>query len=474
MPNAPPRRLAGPALLPLQLLLLLSACSLPRASASRLRRTLGRQTGPKITHLTRSPVAPAGQRPAGVLERQARRGASFAAARRARASGGKQGEVVSPLRRMINFYESMYVATIGVGTVRGADNVSRPESTLRVVFDTGSSELWLASSLCTAGPCADADHIRYSPNRSETYEAVVPRRAIHTEYCSGELRGEVGIDDVRVGSILARRLEIGLISEQHGTAFQMHFDGVVGLGFPALGSSSSSSLWERLAPQLGEPQFAFYIHPGRDAGGAILWGSVDPRLHRGPLTWYRVPQEEHWTLELVALQVGNHTFKSASEADSPDVDVHLHGAPISNYFRPLLVIDSGSSFFTFGGDVFAALDVVPRSAPCAQVDHLPPVVLVVRDSDSQLRDLVISPAEYMIEHLEHKGDCFPAVFRAGNEQLEGETLIVLGELFLRDYIAVFRRAVGGHAGAHVGLAPAEKGSRAREFFSEAAAAAAAS
>ncbi|CAK0865506.1 unnamed protein product, partial [Prorocentrum cordatum] len=235
------------------------------------------------------------------------------------------------------------------------------------------------------------------------------------EYCSGTLRGELGIDDVHVGPLLVRRQELGLISEQSGSAFRLPFDGIVGLGFPGLGSSAP--LWEKLVPQLREPQFAFYIHPGRDAGGAVLWGAVDPRLHRGPLTWYPVPKEEFWTLELVALQVGDQAFLSLGEERGQDVEAHLSGAPVLATFRPLLVVDTGSSYFTFGGDVFAALDVVPDYAPCGRVDHLPPIVLVVRDADSRLRDLVISPAEYMVEDLE-QGDCFPAFTRAGNEQLE--------------------------------------------------------
>ena len=61
---------------------------------------------------------------------------------------------------MYNFYNAQYTASALIGT---------PPQTLKVVPDTGSFDLLIASTLCTDGACKA--HARFDPVRSASYLA---------------------------------------------------------------------------------------------------------------------------------------------------------------------------------------------------------------------------------------------------------------------------------------------------------------
>merc|ERR1719359_2341967 len=60
-----------------------------------------------------------------------------------------------------------YIGTIGVGT----NSEGNAQFEARVVFDTGSTNLWVASTLCKESPC-DTDRAKefYDPQLSLTQE----------------------------------------------------------------------------------------------------------------------------------------------------------------------------------------------------------------------------------------------------------------------------------------------------------------
>merc|ERR1719359_199570 len=63
-----------------------------------------------------------------------------------------------------------YIGSIGVGT----DHEGKAQFEARVVFDTGSTNLWVASILCKEFPCnTDRGQEFYDPHKSLTQEAFV-------------------------------------------------------------------------------------------------------------------------------------------------------------------------------------------------------------------------------------------------------------------------------------------------------------
>merc|ERR1719263_157847 len=85
--------------------------------------------------------------------------------------------------RMTNLRDSQYVGPLKVGS-KG--------DILSVVYDTGSTNLWFASTLCSEGPCMRRR--RYDPYSSNSYHEG--DYDLHVTFGTGELSGQQGIDDV--------------------------------------------------------------------------------------------------------------------------------------------------------------------------------------------------------------------------------------------------------------------------------------
>eukprot|EP00435_Cladocopium_sp_Y103_P055617 s515_g18.t1 len=95
---------------------------------------------------------------------------------------GAHQVLTTPLEDM----SSEYTGLVGVGTSASGG----PQFEARVVFDTGSTNLWVASVLCKAYPC-DEQHTSYDPASSVTSEEYLEgaSRDIDIMFGTGELKG---------------------------------------------------------------------------------------------------------------------------------------------------------------------------------------------------------------------------------------------------------------------------------------------
>uniref|UniRef100_A0A8C4LID4 Pepsin A n=1 Tax=Equus asinus TaxID=9793 RepID=A0A8C4LID4_EQUAS len=80
-----------------------------------------------------------------------------------------------------------YFGTISIGT---------PPQEFTVIFDTGSSNLWVPSIYCSSLACSD--HNRFNPEDSSTYRAT--SESVSITYGTGSMTGVLGYDTVRVGA----------------------------------------------------------------------------------------------------------------------------------------------------------------------------------------------------------------------------------------------------------------------------------
>ncbi|TYZ66884.1 hypothetical protein PybrP1_006350 [[Pythium] brassicae (nom. inval.)] len=214
-------------------------------------------------------------RPSGSLSSYANGGASNGE-REARGAAPKlkSGDGASnPLVRikLENFGQMQFVGAIGVGN---------PPQRFRVVFDTGSSDVWVPSISCDA--CAGAQ--RYRPEHSSSHRRVRGDGRFVVQYGSGFVSGSVMRDSIHLGDGLeVQAVNIGSADVQGEEIQRFLADGVVGLGLDALASVTRPSLMAHLLvnTSLRMPHvFSLYLNPlpRRDPPSQLVLGGVDDAL----------------------------------------------------------------------------------------------------------------------------------------------------------------------------------------------------
>ena len=92
------------------------------------------------------------------------------------------------MQELRNFKNSQYVGTIGIGT---------PPQPFSVIFDTGSSNLWVPSVACDQPGCVT--HTRFDSHLSSSYSTNGSLFGIR--YGTGEVTGRVAQESVTLGPL---------------------------------------------------------------------------------------------------------------------------------------------------------------------------------------------------------------------------------------------------------------------------------
>jgi hypothetical protein len=333
-----------------------------------------------------------------------------------------------------------FIGTIGVGT----NKEGGPLFNARVVFDTGSTNLWVASTLCKSFPCnTDRAKQFYDPVRSLTAEPFDGVSGdIDILFGTGELRGPLHIDTYHVGPMVVKRQPFAMIKEMTGAVFSSFpFEGIVGLGFKSLSFHGITPFFDRVIEQkaLTNNEFAFYLNVDSSKPSALLWGGVDKDLYRGPIRMFPVVQQHYWALKLLDFKVGDRSMKDAG----------MLGNPVKR-----LIIDSGTTYFTApSGMTNLLMDQLPERG-CDEVSDYPDLTYVLRGGDNQPYNLVINQETYMLS--DERNQCRPAWMTLDVAQQYGPAMI-LGEVFMQHFFTVFSRGDGADENARIGIAPANIG-----------------
>lgn len=388
-----------------------------------------------------------------------------------------------------------YVGPIGVGTIKSCSSLvtyngnrsdsgvepqfagktcaADAQSKLNVVFDTGSTNLWMASTLCTHGPCTEPGRSRYDPRQSSTYKAPSDQRNLDIKFGTAELSGPQGVDDFRIGPFVVKQQTFALIQQEQGTTFRdLPLEGIVGLAFPSMSAHGVRPFFDTVIQQkvLAKNSFAFYLtdqsigssslSESGEVGGsnAILWGGLDDRLYTGNLKWFPVTQAHYWAMDLLEFRVGDERYEVTTGLSS--ASMVQTSAPLSeNATRAKIgaptgvdkaIVDTGTTYFTADGDLYDRLVKKLPSAPCSQTTNYPDILYKLKDTDGKAYDLKFSQKDYMVSA--DGVSCTLGFMRIAIPAEYGPAMI-LGELFIRKYFSVFDRGDGGDNSAKIGFAP---------------------
>ncbi|NXL39113.1 PEPC protein, partial [Glaucidium brasilianum] len=144
--------------------------------------------------------------------------------------------------------QSFYFGEISIGT---------PPQNFLVLFDTGSSNLWVPSTYCRPPPCEN--HAMFNCSLSSTFSDIGETYTLC--YGFGDLSVVLGSDTVTIQNIVVKNQEFGLsLDEPSSPFYYLDFDGILGLAYPGVGISGYNTLIQNMMQQnqLTEPIFSFY------------------------------------------------------------------------------------------------------------------------------------------------------------------------------------------------------------------------
>lgn len=199
--------------------------------------------------------------------------------------------------------DSSYLGQVSIGT---------PAQNFLVVLDTGSSDLWVASTGCSS---CSASTPAFDTSKSSTIAQVTTSSgqaaAVTIHYGSGSVAGLIATDVVTMGGftntaqgmLVATQLTSGLLD---GDA-----SGIMGLAFEALASTQAVPFWQGLvtANQLTDPEFGFWLTreldnqsaPDDAFGGEFTLGGTNSTLFTGDIEFLDMPtttQPSFWLLTM--------------------------------------------------------------------------------------------------------------------------------------------------------------------------------
>jgi len=221
-----------------------------------------------------------------LMSKEAREGLS----RNYRLRGDEEGDEAD-IVSLNNYMNAQYFGEIGVGT---------PAQKFTVIFDTGSSNLWVPSSKCYFS-IACFFHSKYKATASSTYKKNGKPAAI--QYGTGSIAGFFSQDHVTVGDLVVEDQDFIEATKEPGVTFLMaKFDGILGLGFKEISVGDAVPVWYNMVKQglVKEPVFSFWFNRNSDEGegGEIVFGGVDPNHYKGKHTYVPVTHKGYWQFDM--------------------------------------------------------------------------------------------------------------------------------------------------------------------------------
>ncbi|XP_039964670.1 lysosomal aspartic protease-like [Bactrocera neohumeralis] len=300
-----------------------------------------------------------------------------------------------------NYLNMAYYGKITIGT---------PAQEFLVLFDSGSSNLWVPSSTCPSSNEACQSHNQYDSSASSTY--VANGESFSIAYGTGSLTGFLSQDTVSVAGLTIQNQVFAEAMQEPGTSFvDANFDGILGMAFQSIAVDDVVPPFYNIWSQglVSNDVFSFYL--ARDGtssqGGQMILGGSDPSLYQGGLTYVSVSQPGYWQFSLNGATMNGQVLCSSGCQAIADTGTSLIVAPYNAYNVFMNIVDPD-------GD---------GSVDCSLVDSLPDMEFVIG-----YNTFLVPASQYILNDY---GECSPAVSYMGTD------FWILGDIFIGMYYTEF-------------------------------------
>lgn len=300
-----------------------------------------------------------------------------------------------------DYLNAQYYGPIQIGT---------PPQTFQVIFDTGSSNLWIPSN-----DCSSCNHKKYTHSSSSTYREN--NQKFDITYGSGSLSGYLSEDILTFGGLQVSNQVFAEATELPGITFSLgKFDGILGLAWPSISVDNVVPPIQNMLKQklLDEGVFAFYLPSIDGSIGELILGGIDNTKFVGQVTYHLLSDKTYWEVLTDVIQVGTFTTKNAKAI--VDTGTSLLAGPTSAIKNIANSIGAQPNLFNLN---IYTID-------CSVVNKLPELDITIGG-----HKYTLSGSDYIIND---SGVCILGL--TGIDVPRGP-LWILGDVFIRKYYTVF-------------------------------------
>ncbi|KAK6589121.1 membrane bound aspartyl with a signal peptide plus transmembrane domain [Cryptosporidium xiaoi] len=274
-----------------------------------------------------------------------------------------------------NYQNSQYFGKIQIGT---------PPKEFIVIFDTGSSSVWIPSVECKQKGCEP--HNKYDPTVSSSFVPFKDNLETYIQYGTGSCVLKYGKESLSIGKLKIENQPFGMAIEESTSPFaDLPFDGLVGLGFPDKNNRRMNiqTIVDNIKEQkiLNRNLFGVYISRDPSTPGSISFGAADPdyTVREDKVTWHKLTGSHYWEIKIKDIMINGESTEYCSTGCKA-------------------AIDTGSSVSTVPSSFMEKLtDYMPMESNCNSYLSAPRITYIIEDINGKQVEMHMDPQDYVID-----------------------------------------------------------------------------
>uniref|UniRef100_A0AAY4BSQ3 pepsin A n=1 Tax=Denticeps clupeoides TaxID=299321 RepID=A0AAY4BSQ3_9TELE len=302
-------------------------------------------------------------------------------------------------------------------------SIGTPPQSFKVVFDTGSANLWVPSIYCNSAACGTVTLHESLPHEHDNLSdqpSTHSGTSLSIQYGTGSMTGFLGSDTVEVGGIQVLNQVFGLSQTEAQFMYYMQADGILGLAYASEAVDGVLPVFNNMVQQSLVPNsyFSVYLSRNSESGNEVIFGGYDPSHINSQLNWIPVSSQAYWQISMDSITInGNVVACNGGCQAIVDTGTALIVGPDSDISNINNIVGATSSNNGEG------------TVDCSSIGSMPNISFSIHGISYS-----VPPSAYVSQNSFSNGI--------------GTGLWILGDVFIRENYVVFD--LGGN---YVGLAP---------------------
>ncbi|KNC50758.1 cathepsin D [Thecamonas trahens ATCC 50062] len=288
----------------------------------------------------------------------------------------------------------------------GIVQIGTPGQSFSLDFDTGSSNLWIASTACSG--CGFTNY--FNESASTTFQKNGQNFQI--TYGSGFVSGTLAADTIDIAGLVGTDVTFGIVNQASGFN-GAGIDGLLGLAYKSISADQVPPVFDVIAKQNGLNNIvSFYLSSDSSTNGALTFGGLNSQYYKGTPTYTKVTHQQWWVIKGESIDVGSTRA-------------------VGGLFGFSAIVDSGTSLLIVSPSAARTItDKVTVNQDCSGIESNPSLTVTI-----EKQAFTITPDQYVVK-LSQQGQT-QCILGIQGATLSSEFSVILGDVFMRTVYTVF-------------------------------------